>query len=172
MPNSLCPAVKSTSSSKRYGVVASATMTASDELASRFLAWRMALSVSRAWARVLASGTMYMSLGPLRLYLVSTPDWASCSGLGSRTTGLGSSPTRICDLEMTMTTPSCAGSVVMIESGTVRSVDCGIDALDDAMLLSKKTRMIVIRSSIAVMLRKSISGSRAFLRIDLRSAAL
>ncbi len=85
---------------------------------------------------------------------------------------MGSSPTRIWVLEMRMTTPSCAASVVMIELGRVRSLDWGIEADDADRLLSKKTRMMVIRSSMAVMLRKSISGSRAFLRIDLRSAAL
>ena len=68
--------------------------------------------------------------------------------------------------------PSCAASVVMIDSGRVRSFDCGIDAEEAERLLSKKTRMMVIRSSIAVMLRKLISGSRALARIAFRSAAL
>ena len=56
--------------------------------------------------------------------------------------------------------------------GRVRSFDCGMDAADDPTLFSKKTRMIVIRSSIAVMFKKSISGSRRFLRIAFRRAAL
>src|SRR6266516_4172000 len=65
---------------------------------------------------------------------------------------------------MTTVVPSCAGSLVMIDVGNVMSRDCGIDAEDVAMPFNKNTRMIVIMSSIAVMLRKLISGARSFRR--------
>jgi hypothetical protein len=73
---------------------------------------------------------------------------------------------------MMTTTPSCEGSVTITEGGRARSFDCGIEADDDDTLFNKKTRMIVIRSSIAVMLRKSISASFRLRRIARRSAAL
>ena len=44
--------------------------------------------------------------------------------------------------------------------------------MDELRLLSKKTRMMVIMSIIAVMFRKLISGSAAFLAIALRSSRL
>ncbi|MDF2694147.1 MAG: hypothetical protein K0S65_2530 [Labilithrix sp.] len=75
-------------------------------------------------------------------------------------------------LEMRTATPSCDASVVRMLFGIVRSPDCGSDADDWLMLLSKKTRMIVIMSSIAVMLRKSMSGSLCFLLISRRSSRL
>jgi hypothetical protein len=69
-------------------------------------------------------------------------------------------------------TPSSLGWVSMMEGGSLRSSLWGGAAFDDVMFFSRNTRMMVIMSSIAVMLRKSISGSLAFLRIALRSAAL
>ena len=73
---------------------------------------------------------------------------------------------------MSTATPSCEASVVSTLFGIVRSADCGSDADDELMLLSKKTRMIVIMSSMAVMLRKLISGSPRVRLISLRSSRL
>ena len=74
--------------------------------------------------------------------------------------------------EMRTATPSWEASVVRTDFGIARSWLCGIDAELWLMLLSKKTRMIVIMSSIAVMLRKSMSGSLCFFRICFRSSRL
>src|SRR3954470_11542281 len=88
------------------------------------------------------------------------------------TTGCGSSPTRICVLDTTMVVPSCAGSLVMIDVGSVMSFDCGMDADDDDIPFNRKTRMIVIMSSMAVMLRKLTSPGPPFFRMALRSSVL
>ena len=56
--------------------------------------------------------------------------------------------------------------------GIVRSLDCGSDALDELIVFSKKTRMMVIMSIIAVMLRKLISASTKRFRAVFRSSRL
>ncbi len=60
----------------------------------------------------------------------------------------------------------------MIDVGSVMSFDCGIEADELAIPLRRNTRMIVIMSSIAVMLRKLTSGAFAFRRIARRSSIL
>jgi hypothetical protein len=60
----------------------------------------------------------------------------------------------------------------MIDVGSVMSFDCGIAADEVAIPFKRKTRMIVIMSSIAVMLRKLTSGAFALMRMARRSSIL
>ena len=59
-----------------------------------------------------------------------------------------------------------------METGSFKSSLCGTAALDSPSVFNKKTKMMVMMSSIAVMFRKLISGSCALRRMALRSAAL
>jgi len=60
----------------------------------------------------------------------------------------------------------------MIDSGSFKSSLCGTAALDSPSVFNKKTKMMVMMSSIAVMFRKFTSCSCAFRRVARRSAAL
>src|SRR6187399_3778496 len=75
-------------------------------------------------------------------------------------------------LEIVTSTPSWPGGLLTIEIGSFKSSLCGTAALDSPRVFNKKTKMMVMMSSIAVMFRKLISGSCALRRIALRSAAL
>jgi hypothetical protein len=64
------------------------------------------------------------------------------------------------------------GCEVMYDVGIFKSLLCGTDAVDSPRLFKRKTRMIVMMSSIAVMLRKLTSCSCALRRMARRSSAL
>src|SRR5580704_8204239 len=79
----------------------------------------------------------------------------------------------ICDFDTMTARPSVSvsGAVDSVLFGIWRSFDSGTRG-DELRLFRRKTRMMVIMSIIAVMLRKLISGSSARLWIALRSSRL
>src|SRR6478735_9667908 len=75
-------------------------------------------------------------------------------------------------LEIVTSTPSWPGGALTIETGSFKSSLWGTAALDSPSVFNKKTKMMVMMSSIAVMFRKLISGSSALRRMALLSAAV
>src|ERR1700690_3436866 len=110
------------------------------------------------------------SLREPRLYFASIPYCAASGGTGQTTV----SPTMTCDFETRTGRPSGSesGELERTLFGSVRSLDWGRDAVEALRVFSRKTRMMVIISIIAVMFRKLISGSRRFRAIALRSSRL